>query len=190
MEKEQIKYDPKQIEDKWQAIWEETGLHKAPENPDPNNEVDSWLGSDNDASTANINTVTMNSDRSVTVYYAVSDVKDAPANPAIASFNWNGGLQQCSSIQFTWDPQPISVWSEPPVGYKISQGTNLTNLAPIGIVTGTSFLSGTIVPNGSTISFGVQAIFIDGLEYSKTLQVMYMCSDGAMILQGSPVIKE
>ena len=37
MEVRSKKYNFKEIEDKWQRHWEETGLHRAPEHPDPDN---------------------------------------------------------------------------------------------------------------------------------------------------------
>jgi hypothetical protein len=145
--------------------------------PDLDSEVANWSGTTNDSSTAEVNTVSMPaSAHTVTVNYVIVEVKDPPINPT-ATFEWQGDPQnRCRKIDFYWqDPG----WTSTPVGFRVFQDG-----AYIKQVTGMTFDANATVDHGNTIVFGVQAVFVQGLEYSKTLEATFLCSNGNLILTG------
>jgi hypothetical protein len=147
--------------------------------PDLGSEVAYWNGTTNDSSTALINTVSMPANaHTVTVNYVITEVKDPPTNPTV-NFTWQNGQEECRDIDFSWaDPG----WTQAPIGFLVYRDG-----ASYGQITGMTWDLNATVANLQEIELGVRAVFVQDLEYSQTLSVTYLCSNGNMINQGEVI---
>jgi hypothetical protein len=147
-------------------------------------EVASWSGTNNDASTATTNTVTMNGDKAVTVNYEASSVYGPPASVVIPTgsgeWSWNAGTNECQQIDLRWAYN--SSWSpDVPVYYEVFRAGS-----SYGTITGTHWNADFKVSVGNQITLGVRAVFTGG-ETSKTQEVTYACLVNDLVFWGSVV---
>ena len=144
--------------------------------------IANWNGTWYDASTSTTNgSQIQTSDKTVSVDYVIVEVLGGPTNPSV-TFSWQNGQKYCRNITFYW--QSNSSWTESPIGYRVFyNGSYATQ------VTGNSWGSWYSIDNLQTGVIGIQAVFVQDLQYSQTLEVTYLCSNGNMFSQGE-VIKE
>ncbi len=151
--------------------------------PDSGYEIESWSGTNDDASTNTTNTVTMpGASHSASVTYIVSSLIAAPENPS-ASFSWNPAQQVCKNVDFSFTAN--GAWSTnpgaSPSGYKMyKNGIYFTK------ITSTTWALNATVPAGEIVTFGVKAEFALG-QFSQTLEARFWCTNGNLVLVGSLV---
>ena len=99
-----------------------------------------------------------------------------PINPTAAA-EPVGNSGKCKNIQFSWDANPD--WPVAPLTYRARHTVGGVQ-APLLSLDAPPYAPDTTLNNGTTITFEVWAVFVNGLT-SGTLEATYQCQDGTLV---------